>query len=79
MTFCGCKAKESDYMNKSDIKRNYYDDYYISVGHCKLNEIVYAKDTKVMYTISAGAYNSGSVTMLVNSDGTPLIYKEQNK
>ena len=37
--------------------------------------IVYDRDTKVMYSMSAGYYNHGSVTMLVNADGTPKLYK----
>lgn len=36
--------------------------------------VVYHKDTKVMYTISRGSYNQGTFTLLVNSDGTPMIY-----
>lgn len=38
--------------------------------------IVYHKDTKVMYAISDGKYNRGIVTLLVNADGTPMIWKE---
>lgn len=42
-------------------------------------DIVYNKDTKVMYAISYGAYNSGSFTVLVNPDGTPMIYEEESE
>ena len=38
-------------------------------------DVVYHKDTKVMYTISQGAYNSGTFTLLVNPDGTPMLYE----
>ena len=37
--------------------------------------IVYHKDTKVMYAISNGQYNCGTVTLLVNADGTPMIWE----
>ena len=37
--------------------------------------IVYHKDTKVMYAISNGQYNRGTVTLLVNADGTPMIWE----
>lgn len=37
--------------------------------------IVYHKDTKVMYTLSAGGYNCGSFCLLVNPDGTPMIWE----
>ena len=39
-------------------------------------DVVYHKDTKVMYVISRGSYNYGTFTLLVNPDGTPMIYEE---
>ena len=39
-------------------------------------EVVYHRDTKVMYAVSTGAYNIGTFTLLVNPDGTPMIYTE---
>ena len=38
--------------------------------------IVYHKETKVMYTVSDGQYNRGNFTVMVNADGTPMVYKE---
>ena len=38
--------------------------------------IVYHKDTKVMYTMSTGGYNCGSFCLLVNSDGSPMVWGE---
>ena len=38
-------------------------------------EVVYHKDTKVMYAVSFAGYNYGNFTLLVNSDGTPMIYE----
>jgi hypothetical protein len=38
-------------------------------------EIVYDKDTKVMYSISNGTYNRGTLTVLLNADGTPKIWE----
>jgi hypothetical protein len=37
--------------------------------------IAYHKDTKVMYSISNGGYNCGSFCLLVNADGTPMIWE----
>ena len=37
--------------------------------------IVYHKETKVMYAVSYGSYNIGTFTLLVNADGTPMLYK----
>lgn len=38
-------------------------------------DIIYDADTKVMYSVSTGVYNCGALTMLVNADGTPKLYK----
>jgi hypothetical protein len=40
---------------------------------------VYQKDTKVMYVISSGTYNHGTFTLLVNADGSPMIYKGESE
>ena len=37
--------------------------------------VVYHKDTKVMYTYSTTSYNYGNFCLLVNSDGTPMIWE----
>lgn len=37
--------------------------------------VQFDKDTKVMYTVSSSGYPYGNVTLLVNSDGTPKIWK----
>lgn len=37
--------------------------------------IVYHRDTKVMYAISCGTYNSGNFTLLVNPDGSPMLWE----
>lgn len=38
-------------------------------------KIVYHRDTKVMYAVSDSAYNKGDFTVLVNADGTPMLYE----
>lgn len=38
-------------------------------------KIVYHKESKVMYAVSRGNYSSGIFTLLVNPDGTPMIYE----
>ena len=37
--------------------------------------IVYDKDTGVMYHMSDSYYNRGTLTLLVNPDGTPKVHK----
>ena len=39
--------------------------------------IVYHKDTKVMYTFSTGGSNLGTFCLLVNADGTPMIWEDE--
>ena len=36
--------------------------------------IAYDRYTKVMYAISHSGYNCGNFTLLVDSDGNPLLY-----
>lgn len=38
--------------------------------------VVYNKNTKVMYAVSKASYNSGNFTLLVNQDGTPMIWED---
>ena len=37
--------------------------------------VVYHKDTKVMYALSAGGHSFGVFCLLVNPDGTPMIWE----
>jgi len=37
--------------------------------------IVYQKDTKVMYSVSNWNYNRGNLTLLVDTEGKPLLYE----
>lgn len=38
--------------------------------------IVYHKDTKVMYVVSNGYHGEGVFEVMVNADGTPMLYEE---
>ena len=38
--------------------------------------VVYHKDTKVMYAVSRSPNNIGTYTLLVNADGTPMVWEE---
>lgn len=37
--------------------------------------IVYDKETGVMYWMSNGLFNAGELTLIVDTDGKPLIHK----
>lgn len=65
----GCNTHEhpsSDYKGSTFAILEGHTGYYI----------VYNKQTKVMYAVSNGAYNEGTFTLLVNADGTPMVYEE---
>lgn len=38
-------------------------------------QVVYHRETKVMYVVSDGNYNRGNFTVLVNPDGSPMLYE----
>lgn len=48
---------------------------FVLIEYTQNYRIVYHRDTKVMYAVSDGSYNHGTFTLLVNPDGTPMLYK----
>lgn len=52
---------------------------FVYIQKCGSYDVVYQKDTKVMYTISSGTYNHGTFTLLVNADGSPMIYEGESE
>ena len=72
LTFAGCasikaEAKEVDDTDDGNTFILVDADY-----HCW---VVYHKDTKVMYAVSRAPNNIGTYTLLVNADGTPMIWE----
>ena len=47
---------------------------FVEIETADVWRVVYHKETKVMYAVSGGFYNVGNFTVLVNADGTPMIY-----
>ena len=37
-------------------------------------KVFYHKETKVMYVMSLGSHNLGTFTVLVNDDGSPMLW-----
>ena len=73
LMFTGCastraEAKEVDDVDDGNTFVLVDADYYCWV--------VYHKDTKVMYAVSRSPNNIGTYTLLVNADGTPMIWEE---
>lgn len=49
---------------------------FVAVETTSVWKVVYHKETKVMYTVSYGGYSSGNFTLLVNADGSPMLWEE---
>lgn len=48
---------------------------FILVEQTTTWKIVYHRDTRVMYAVSDSSRNLGNFTVLVNADGTPMIWE----
>jgi hypothetical protein len=66
LTGCGAMNKMSDYKGNSIYFKILSDEGY--------GAVVYDTRTGVEYWCSTGAYNYGSLTLLIDADGKPLIY-----
>lgn len=51
---------------------------FVAVETTSLWKIVYHKETRVMYAISYSSYNCGNFTLLVDADGSPLLWDGAN-
>ena len=65
----GCKAEDSEI---SDYKG--YTKFFKTISDEHYGNIVYDTRTGVEYWCSTAAYNRGTLTVLVDEDGKPLIY-----
>ena len=74
-SFAGCggtkQLTEEDF---EEVSKNEYS-MFIKVENTAYYDVVYHKTTKVMYAISRGGYNQGTFTVLLNADGTPMLYE----
>lgn len=66
--FCGCSTVEDETNDEEH-------SMFVYVEKTDKWYVVYNKETKVMYSISRGAYNLCSFTLLVNEDGTPMLWE----
>ena len=47
---------------------------FVEVEETGTWRVVYNKETKVMYAVSYSNYNIGNFTVLLNADGTPMLW-----
>jgi hypothetical protein len=52
-----------------------YSTYFVRISRESGGDIVYDSRTGVQYWRSDGSYNYGTLTVLIDADGKPLIYK----
>ena len=71
--FAGCTSTRAEAKEVDDVDNG---NTFILVDADYYCWIVYHKDTKVMYAVSRSGYNAGTYTVLVNADGTPMIWEE---
>lgn len=81
MLLIGCNKETTNKLNKAieeadkELANETFiniNDNYDNYSGLNLVDIVYHKDTKVMYTVS----RHGVLTVLVDADGQPLIYNK---
>lgn len=70
LTFTGCAVSKTETIA---IEEN--PSMFVEVERAGSWRVVYHKDTKVMYAVSFGSYNLGTFTLLVNADGTPMLWE----
>lgn len=71
VSFCtGCAKNEAESVAVEDTPS-----MFVEVERAGSWRIVYHKNTKVMYAVSFGTYNCGTFTLLVNADGTPMLWE----
>lgn len=72
-TLLGCG--ERTIQKEAKKEQDSYDTYFIRISSEYSGDIIYDSRTGVQYWRSSGAYNSGGLTVLVDANGKPLIYK----
>jgi hypothetical protein len=68
-TLTGCKRVSTVEEEKEDDTS-----MFVQVEKTGIWKNVYNKQTKVMYAVSLGYSNYGNFTLLVNADGSPMLY-----
>lgn len=78
----GCVATGCDYKDVENVEEAEKSDsvdsssMFVCIEETGSWAVVYHKETKVMYAVSEGSYNHGTFTMLVNADGTPMVWEK---
>ena len=73
--FTGCSEYDTTERKQIEMGKQNDVSMFICIEKSDGFSIVYHRDTKVMYVVSTGLYNIGNFVLLVNKDGTPMIYE----
>ena len=73
LIFASCTATVEKAENQQEASM------FVQIEKTDYWKVVYQKDTKVLYAVSDGGCNRGNFTVLLNPDGTPMIYKERTE
>ena len=79
MTLTGCstgKMDEQDILNSEQDNGMFFLVSKERFGFERFGYVIVDKTTRVMYWLSYGINNYGTLTMLVNPDGTPRIWED---
>lgn len=72
MVGCAKVEKAQEIEKQVDVSR------FVQVENAATWQVVADRETGVMYAVSAGMYNLGTFTLLVDADGKPLLWKGDN-
>lgn len=73
----GCReTSESNEGNNQQKENKQKKSEFVTIEDGWNYKVVYNRDSKVMYVVSWGSYNIGTFTLLVNADGSPMLYDE---
>ena len=71
--FVGCGGS---HVNQSSTYNEDNSSIFVTVEYITGSwRVVYHRDTKVMYVVSSGSSNRGTFTVMLNPDGTPMIWE----
>lgn len=70
LRLCGCSSETIELVNSEDTPR------FVTLEEYFSGYVIVDTKTGVEYWLSGGVYNSGTLTVLVDADGKPLICEQ---
>lgn len=73
LTACGSGKYTEEEVNRQEFNNK----LFIKISDEGHGQIIVDKETRVMYWVSCGTYNYGTLTLLVEKNGNPRIWNGQ--